>query len=151
MNKTSDMNKKQKTIEASIAYFDTGYGCAEAVLKAVAEFKGVESDLIPRLATGFCGGMARTGGMCGAVTGGVLALNLLYGRNDSTGDKEANYQAIQEFMRIFRERFNDVNCPGLTGVDLATAEGQRQFTERNLHPRCANFVGEATRMVLETI
>ena len=145
------MTAEQKTIDAAVAYFDAGFGCAEAVLKAVAEHIGVESDLIPRLATGFCGGMARTGGMCGAVTGGVLALNLLYGRSDADGDKEANYKAIQEFMHLFRERFNEVNCPGLTGVELSTEEGQRQFTERNLHPRCANFVGEATRMVLETI
>ena len=145
------MRGKQETINAAVAYFDAGYGCAEAVLKAVAEYRGVESELIPRLATGFCGGMARTGGMCGALTGGVLALNLLYGRDDSGQDKEANYRAIQEFLRIFRERFNEVNCPGLIGVDLATDEGQRQFTERNLHPRCAGFVGEATRMVLETI
>ena len=145
------MTEKQKTIDASIAYFDAGFGCAEAVLKAVAEYKGVESELIPRIATGFCGGMARTGGMCGAVTGGVLALNLLYGRDDAEQDKEANYKAIQEFIAIFRERYNEVNCPGLTGVDLGTKEGQQAFKERNLHPRCAGFVGEATRMVLETV
>jgi C_GCAxxG_C_C family probable redox protein len=151
MNKINKMDREQKTIDASIAYFNSGFGCAEAVLKAVAEHIGVESDLIPRLATGFCGGMARTGGMCGAVTGGVLALNLLYGRSDADGDKEANYSAIQEFLRIFRERFNDVNCPGLTGVDLGTDEGQQAYKEKDLHPRCANFVGEATRMVLETI
>ena len=150
-NKIESMNNKEKAVEASIAYFDSGFGCAEAVLKAVAEYKGIESDLIPRLATGFCGGMARTNGMCGAVTGGVLTLNLLYGRDDVVQDKEANYKAIQEFITIFRERFNDVNCPGLTGVDLGTEEGQQAFKERNLHPRCANFVGEATRMVLETI
>ena len=145
------MIDKEKTIETSIAYFDAGFGCAEAVLKAIAEYRGIESELIPRLATGFCGGMARTNGMCGAVTGGVLALNLLYGRNYSTEDKEANFKAIQEFINIFRERFNDVNCPGLTGVDLSTAEGRKEFTDKNLHPRCAGFVGEATRMVLETL
>ena len=33
------MNDKLKTIDASIAYFDAGFGCAEAVLKAVAEYK----------------------------------------------------------------------------------------------------------------
>lgn len=145
------MNDKSKAIDASVEYFDTGFGCAEAVLKAVAEYKGVKSDLIPRIATGFCGGMARTGGMCGAVTGGVLALNLLYGRDDSTEDKEANYRAIQKFMDIFRERFNEVSCPGLLGVDIGTAEGRNEYDQKNLHPRCAGFVGEATRMVLETL
>lgn len=145
------MTVKQETINAAVTYFDTGFGCAEAVLKAVAEYKKVESDLIPRLATGFCGGLARTGGMCGAVTGGVLAINLLYGRDDFEQDKEENYRAIQEFMRIFRERFNKVDCPGLIGVDISTAGGREEYEAKKLHPRCANFVGEATRMVLETI
>ena len=121
------------------------------MLKAIAEYKGVESDLIPRIATGFCGGMARTGGMCGAVTGGVLALNMLSGRDALDDDKEANYRAVQNFLEIFREQFNEVNCPGLTGVDLGTAEGRSEFDKRKLHPRCANFVGEATRMVLEIL
>jgi len=145
------MTGKQETIDASIAYFDAGYGCAEAVLKAVAEFKGIESDLVPRIATGFCGGMARTNGMCGAVTGGVMALNLLFGRDDPAQDKEDNYRAIQEFLEIFRERFNCVDCPGLTGLDLGTEEGRKEYEVKLLHPKCANFVGEATRMVLDTI
>jgi C_GCAxxG_C_C family probable redox protein len=145
------MDKKENAIKASIAYFDAGFGCAEAVLKAVSEYKGIQSDLIPRLATGFCGGMARTGGMCGAVTGGVLALNLLLGRDRSDQDKEANYEAIQKFMENYMKQFNHVDCPALTGVDLGTDEGRQAFHDQNLHPRCAGFVGEATRMVLEII
>lgn len=145
------MKSKDKAVEASITHFDSGFGCAEAVLMAVAEYQGIHSDLIPRIATGFCGGMARTNGMCGAVTGGVLALNLALGRDRADQDKESSYEAIQKFMGQFMKRFDDVSCPALTGVDLSTEAGQKAFTEKNLHPRCAGFVGEATRMVLEII
>jgi len=60
--------------------FNDGLYCAECVVKAVADHYDLKSDLLPRLATGFCSGMSRTGGTCGAVTGGVLALNLFLGR-----------------------------------------------------------------------
>ena len=145
------MKNKDKAIDASIAYFDSGFGCAESVLKAIAEYKGIQSKLIPRIATGFCGGLARTNGMCGAVTGGVLALNLVLGRDRADQDKEANYEAIQKFMGNFVKRFEDVICPSLIGVDLSTEEGQKAFSDKNIHPRCAGFVGEATRMVLEIV
>lgn len=145
------MNKKEKAVEASIACFDTGFGCAESVLIAIAQYKDIHSELIPRIATGFCGGLARTNGMCGAVTGGVLAINLVLGRDQADQDKDANYEAIQKFMGNFMKRFEDVSCPALIGVELSTEEGQMTFKERNLHPRCSGFVGEATRMVLEII
>ena len=53
--------------------FESGYGCAESVLLAVCESKGIQSVLIPRIASGFCGGVANTNGMCGTVAGGILA------------------------------------------------------------------------------
>ena len=43
--------------------FDSGYYCAESVLLAIAENQGIQSDLIPKIATGFCSGISRTCGM----------------------------------------------------------------------------------------
>ncbi|GBD95663.1 MAG TPA: C_GCAxxG_C_C family protein [Nitrospirae bacterium] len=61
--------------------FDSGYYCAENVLLAIAESQGIQSDLIPKIATGFCSGISRTCGMCGALSGAIMSLNLLYGRS----------------------------------------------------------------------
>ncbi|MBN2172613.1 MAG: C_GCAxxG_C_C family protein [Bacteroidales bacterium] len=138
-------------INRSKDYFNSGFGCAESVLKSVAEYTGVKSELIPRIATGFCGGIAHTNGMCGAVTGAVMALNLVYGRNHAGESKEKNYQAIQSFLNNFREKFGDISCPGLTGVDLSTEAGHNLYSKRNLHSKCTEYVEEATRLVLELI
>ena len=43
------------------------------MLAAVAAHKGIESDLIPRIATVFCSGQAQMGGQCGALTAGLMA------------------------------------------------------------------------------
>lgn len=116
---------------------------------AVTENKGIRSELIPRMATGFCAGTAYTGGMCGAVAGAIIALNLVYGRDDAGGSKEENYKAVQRFTAGFRSEFGELSCPGLTGVDLGTVKGHKEYTDKNLHERCAGFVEGATRIVLE--
>lgn len=54
--------------------FASGLYCAEAVVSALAKSQGIESDLLPRVATAFCSGMARTCGTCGALTGAVMGI-----------------------------------------------------------------------------
>ncbi len=87
-----------KTVLKSKQYFNYGYGCAESVLLAIAEYQGIKSELIPRMASGFCGGMAHTNGLCGAVSGAVLALNLVHGRDNFNQSREKNYEAIKLFL-----------------------------------------------------
>ncbi|MEZ5196990.1 MAG: C-GCAxxG-C-C family protein [Bacteroidales bacterium] len=140
-----------ETVEKSKTYFNSGYGCAESVLMALAEAKGIQSALFPRIASGFCGGVANTGGMCGAVIAGIMAINIIYGRDKATESKEANYQKVKKFVKEFDVKFGSVNCPQLTGCDLGTAEGHAKFKELNVHKKCTDFTAEATRLVLEII
>ena len=131
--------------------FESGFGCAESVLMAVCESKGIKSALIPRIASGFCGGVANTNGMCGAVAGGVLALNIVYGRDHANDSKDLNYQKVQEFQKMFTAKFGSGNCSTLTDCDLSTEMGHQKFKKLNVHKKCTDFTGEATRMVLELI
>jgi hypothetical protein len=43
----------------------------------MAESNGDTSDVIPKIATGFCAGMSRTNRTCGAVTGAVMAMTII--------------------------------------------------------------------------
>ena len=138
-------------VQLSKDYFTSGFGCAESVLKTIAEAKGIKSDLIPRIASGFCGGIARTGGMCGAVTGGIMALNIIYGRDHAAQSKDLNYQKVQEFVQAFKLRYGSMNCSELTGCDLSTEEGLEQFSLLNRYEKCTELTAEVTSMVLELI
>jgi len=124
--------------------FDEGLYCAESVLAAIGEHRGIQSDLIPGIATGFCSGLARTSGTCGAVSGGVMGIGLVTGRSAPEEDAVPTYERVQEFLQRFRERFGSLNCYELTGCDLATEEGRRRFDEENLAPKCREFVVAAT-------
>jgi C_GCAxxG_C_C family probable redox protein len=129
--------------------FDGGLYCAEAVLKAIAERQGIESDLVPGIATGLCAGMARRGGPCGAMTGAILALGMIYGRKTAEQPVQDTFDAVQEMMDQFVERFGSSNCTELLGVDLGTPEGQQAFKDQNLGERCSLYTGVATALVDE--
>ena len=131
--------------------FNSGFGCAESVLIATSESMNIKSELIPRIASGFCGGVANTNGMCGAVNGAIMAINIIHGRDRHDESKDMNYQKVQQFIEKFESKFDSISCPVLTGCDLSIEEGQQKFNKNNIHQKCANYTGEATRMVLEII
>ena len=131
--------------------FDSGFFCAESVLLAVAESKGIESDLIPRIATGLCSGISRTCGMCGAVSGGILAISMLTGRSSPRDPTRKSFNKVKKFRKMFEKRFGTTNCRELIGCDLDTEEGQETFNEKNLIEQCKQYTEEATKMVMELL
>jgi C_GCAxxG_C_C family probable redox protein len=125
--------------------------CTESVLLAIAKAKGIESPLIPKIATGFCSGVARTSGTCGAVSGAILAAGLFFGRDKPADELERIYTIVQDFIAAFEEKYGSTNCKELTGCDLGTEEGQLKFERENLEPKCREYTEEATRMVMKLI
>lgn len=131
--------------------FGQGLFCAESVLQAVAESQNIKNDLIPSIATGFCSGMARTGGLCGAAGGAILAINMLCGRNDTTSTVENNYKIVRDFIGRFEAQFGSTNCSQLLGCHLGTPEGQAFFKGNNLREKCLVFTREAGRLAISSI
>lgn len=113
-------------------YFDKGFICAESVLLAVSESCGIKSDLIPGIATGFGSGLARTCGMCGALSGATIAISLVHGRKTENDDLEVTYSMIQELRDEFSKNFGSENCFNLTGCDFNTPEGNIKFKDNHL-------------------
>jgi C_GCAxxG_C_C family probable redox protein len=141
----------ESAIRRSKELFESGYFCAESVLMAIAESRGVSCKLIPRIATGFCSGLARTGALCGAIGGAILALGMAAGRDSADESVDPTYDLVRQVLDGFESRFRSTTCMGLTGCDLGTDEGQRRFRERSQHETCTEVVGAATRLALEAI
>lgn len=145
------MDKERVAEKARKLFGAKGLYCAESVLAALADEAGITSPLIPRMATGFCSGVARTGGMCGAVTGGILALNILYGRDNAQMTYETAYQNVQLFLKAFEDEFTSTNCFELTDCDLGKAEDRTAFVEKGMMEKCRHFTGRAASLVAEII
>ncbi len=131
--------------------FEEGLFCAESVLEAVAEKLDIQSPLIPKIATGFCSGLARTSGMCGALTGGILGLNIAFGRNNPNETVEENYAAVQLLLKQFHEKYGAINCADLLGCDIGTEKGQNHFREKKLGSRCKEFTGISAELTISII
>jgi C_GCAxxG_C_C family probable redox protein len=129
----------------------SGYFCAESVLKALAENQGIQSDLIPKIATGFCSGISRTGSMCGAVSGAIMGINLVAGRSLPSESIEFCYTLTQKLISLFEKQYGTVICRQLINCDLATEGGQLYFLENQLMEKCLQYARDATRMAISLI
>lgn len=131
--------------------FASGLYCAESVVLALADAQGIESELLPRVATAFCSGMGRMCGTCGALTGAIMGIGLALGRSEAGGAVQPSYAATQRLIREFEQEFGARDCHVLLGCDLNTPEGQATFRENRLGERCARYTGKAAEIAARAI
>lgn len=142
------VSRVRKSAEESFAL---GLYCAEAVVLALAKAQGIESDLLPKVATAFCSGMARTCGTCGALTGAIMGVSLALGRSNAGEPVQPSYTATQRLIREFEQEFGARDCNVLLGCDLDTPEGQAKFRENRLSERCAEYTGKAAEIAARIV
>jgi C_GCAxxG_C_C family probable redox protein len=59
--------------------------------------------------------------LCGVVSGSLMALGILRGRDNSEEKVDAAFEAAADFVSKFRCRFESVDCRALTGLDLSSS------------------------------
>jgi C_GCAxxG_C_C family probable redox protein len=143
---------EDEAVEEVTKYVDQGFLCVEAVLKTLADAKGVESEYIPAIATGMAAGVGRTGQICGAVTGAILGLGLWFGRNKPVTSVRKPYWYSRLFIENWMELHNDISCSGLLGLELDTPEDLTIFQERNFwEVKCRKYIVNAVKLAIYII
>jgi len=107
-----ELNQK---ISKSVALFEQGYNCSQAVFMAYADIYGIDTETAAKLGTSFGGGMGRLREVCGAVSGMFLVLGMHYPAID-TKDKTAktkNYDAVQRTAKEFKAEMGSYICADL--------------------------------------
>jgi len=99
---------------------DNVYGCAETTLVALQEHFGLPDPGDSSAAMALNGGIAYSGGACGAITGAALALGRLAGERvaDHNEAKRVARRLTQGLMVAFEEEFGSSRCRDLTGYDM---------------------------------
>ena len=129
-----------------------GHGCSESVLLAVCEEFGIESEVIPKIASGFAGGIGNTGSVCGAVTGAVMAIGLIADQGDTMEEYMKKLSLVQEFRKRFEQEMKSINCHELTGADLTTPEGIDAFMNSETPQKvCFPAVGLAFDLAMDIL
>ena len=106
------MDIGQKALE----YHASGYNCAQSVFAACCEYTGMDEKTALALSAGFGGGL-RSGEICGAVAGAVMATDLVFPFNDAanTEAKQKVAAIAQQCVGIAREKYGYVRCADLKG------------------------------------
>ncbi len=130
--------------------FAQGYSCSQAVLSSRCEQYGLDQKTALTIAAVFGGGMGRTAGTCGAVTGAIAIIGLHAG-SDRAGDraaKENTYRIVREFMARFEEEFGSVNCRELLGCDISNPADYNQARKQGMFENiCPRYVDGALEIL----
>jgi C_GCAxxG_C_C family probable redox protein len=147
------MENMNEIVDKASSYFKNCYNCAESTLLAIAkDGLKLDSDLIPKIATGFGGGISRQGYIYGAVSGVIIGFGLKYGRNSPEELRAHTYNRVTGFLNQFQKEFGSVICKELSGCDLSTIEGIRKFREENVHKQVySHFVNGAIEIFISLI
>ncbi len=142
------MIEMEKAIDKALTYFKEGNACSETILLFFADSNHIKSEIIPKIASGFGGGVARMGSVCGALTGAIMAIGLKYGRSNAS-DKEAYELCLKKsskFYKKFKKEFGSILCFDLINCDLSTSKGRHNYRKRDLkEEKCSNYVKRARK------
>ncbi|HEX7475804.1 MAG TPA: C-GCAxxG-C-C family protein [Dehalococcoidales bacterium] len=158
--KASKLNKAEKLTKELM---DKYHNCAQCTLVAIQEISGLKDDGVAKASTGFVGGIGGTQSVCGALSGGVLALSLKYGRDVSylNGPPEAalkkQAEAIEQAARLakwFEKEFGTTICTGLRKSHMGTelsmgVPWQNEWANQlGMRQRCSEYAAKTARRVL---
>lgn len=101
MDEKKELSLAEKAEQDAKNGFKQGLNCSECVMTAMMHNfdTGLPAEVI-KLATGFGGGMGHTKNTCGAITGAVMALSAMVGRENPTA-KETMPERIAELQDIY--------------------------------------------------
>lgn len=135
----------------AVSHFKEGYNCAQSVLLTMQKFWYIEKPLEPKVASAFGGGIGRRGSLCGALTGGVIAIGLRYGSNNPVvEEREKAYLLALEFYNRFKKDCGGVLCRDLVGYDLTNPEELEKVRNSNVSmSKCVHFVEKAVGILID--
>jgi C_GCAxxG_C_C family probable redox protein len=108
-------NTKAQAAQRAADLMANRWHCSEAIFIAVGEHElGDLSEQMIKMSTPFAGGI---GGqhldLCGALTGGIMAIGAARGRADSSIDDQACQTLAADYRNAFLEKFGSLICADL--------------------------------------
>ena len=99
-----------------------GFNCAQSVLGACGEYTGLDENTALAVSAGFGGGV-RSGEICGAISGAVMAIGMAQQKDPADVETKAKTAAqTKELINAFREKYGCVRCLELKQAGISCAE-----------------------------
>jgi len=119
------------------------YGCAETVFMTLKGVYGLDDPTDPAPAVALNGGIAYSGGPCGAITGAALAVGMLAEQriSDHGRAKTVARELVHATMEVFRLEHGALDCRELIGYDLRAVGQHQAFVDSGLwREACASQI-----------
>jgi C_GCAxxG_C_C family probable redox protein len=145
---------REAAIKMARERFDAGMNCAQAVSSVVNDVYGLNVKAIPRMMAPFGGGVARCDELCGAVTGAVAGIGMVFGRDgeEAAEAKERCYKLTRRYMEEFRRLRGGTHCTHLLGLNLSDPAQAEKAREDGVFDRvCPGIVEDSVMVVLDVI
>ncbi len=145
------MKREETVIEKGGSLFAEGYNCAQSVLLAMQDFWNIEAPLEPKTVSALGGGIGGRGSLCGALTGGAIAIGLKYGSNKPIEkERREAYNMALEFYNRFMKENSSVFCRELIGYDLTKPEELKEAWKSGIFVSiCLQLVECAIRILID--
>jgi len=127
------------------------YNCCESVLLALKEYLGTGSEVIPKIGTGIGAGVSLNGLLCGSVSSVAMAIGMKYGRTSPEENPQSVWSMVDKYVADFKDKFGYVNCRQLTGLDLKTKEGLKEYYAKVHDYACAARIRFAVEKAVEIL
>lgn len=113
---------------------DNFYGCAESALVALQTIFDLPDPADSSLAMAFNGGIAYSGGMCGAITGAAMALGKLASVRigDHQKAKGTARRLTQDLIAAFETEFDSSKCRNLIDYEISIPAQHDAFIASNV-------------------
>ncbi len=142
----------------ALGLFASGFNCAESVFLVLSDRLSKRGKsctcAVPCVATGFGGGIGRSGSTCGALSGVVLAIGLAV-NHDKAVDVEKKYKVYDLVAKVvtdFERKFGSSLCTTLIGFNLRDKEERLRYHSQRVQDKmCSKFVRWCTDYGIELI
>jgi len=154
-------------VEKDASFYEGHFhGCSQSALLALIDALNLPRDSAFKAATALAGGVGLLGYVCGAFTGGVMAISLKFGRDyddffahDPEYKRRKAYELARKFHDRFVKEFGSCICKDIQKrkygrwFNLADPKELEEFEKAGGHSPtgCPEVVGKAARIAAEII
>ena len=126
--------------------FNSGFNCAQSVVKVYAEVFGFDEDQALAFSSGFGGGMGGMQGACGAVTGAYMVLGMFCAvkYKDNHERKACAAALVRDFHRQFTAMHQTDECRILLSQDSSVKADERAKLHLSV---CDGYIVDAVEII----
>ena len=140
--------------DEAVEAFRKGLSCSQAIISVYGKDLGLDPGTAVKIASAFGAGVAKSGEICGAVSGALMVLGLSQKPEDirDASSREKVYAQARRFVGEFAARNASVHCTELVGYDLSDPKQFAEAKEKKAFAtRCSKIVRDAGEILEELL